>query len=102
MDDTSRRMLLPLLPYRGCATVFILIIFYTAPLSVLAEVFRTRSSAALYLPFAVMNAVNGLLWTAYGLAVPDAFIYGPNMVGIVLLHIQLVLQSSAQWLFQHN
>lgn len=42
---------------RGMVTVVILIIFYTAPLSVLAEVFATRSSASLYLPFAVMNMV---------------------------------------------
>lgn len=66
---------------RGYTTVLILLIFYSAPLSALAEVFRTRSSATLYLPFAVMNTVNGLLWTAYGSAVPDAFIYGPNAVG---------------------
>eukprot|EP00878_Enallax_costatus_P035882 GHUV01040127.1.p1 GENE.GHUV01040127.1~~GHUV01040127.1.p1 ORF type:complete len:217 (+),score=21.48 GHUV01040127.1:162-812(+) len=75
----------------GYTTVFILLIFYSAPLSVLAEVLRTRSSAALYLPFAVMNMVNGLLWTAYGLAVPDAFIYGPNMVGAVFGGLQVAL-----------
>jgi hypothetical protein len=60
--------------------VFILLIFYSAPLSVLAEVLRTRSSASLYLPFAAMNVVNGLLWTTYGLALGDSFIYGPNLV----------------------
>jgi hypothetical protein len=60
--------------------VFILLIFYTAPLSALAEVFRTRSSASLYLPFAAMNVANGVLWTTYGLALGDSFIYGPNMV----------------------
>lgn len=38
-------------------TVTILVIFYSAPLSVLAEVFATRSSATLYLPFAIMNLV---------------------------------------------
>lgn len=46
----------------------------------LAEVLRTRSSASLYLPFAAMNVVNGLLWTTYGLALGDSFIYGPNLV----------------------
>jgi hypothetical protein len=60
--------------------VFILLIFYSAPLSALAEVLRTRCSASLYLPFAAMNVVNGLLWTTYGLALGDSFIYGPNMV----------------------
>ncbi len=52
---------------RGTITVFILLIFYGAPLSVFAEVLRSRSSAALYLPFAVMNMINGMLWSAYGL-----------------------------------
>jgi hypothetical protein len=113
----------------GSCTVAVLVIFYSAPLSVLAEVFASRSSAGLHLPFAVMNMVrtwrgvvlvaaahvacvqlcpsvrswvacqgacewarnnpahvlmplqvNGLLWTAYGAAVPDAFIWGPNLV----------------------
>jgi hypothetical protein len=76
------RLACSLLPQscRGCTTVLILLIFYSAPLSALAEVFRTRSSASLYLPFAAMNVVNGLLWTTYGLALGDSFIYGPNMV----------------------
>jgi hypothetical protein len=68
--------------------VFILLVFYTAPLSALAEVFRTHSSASLYLPFAAMNVINGLLWTTYGLALGDSFIYVPNMVrqlGMLLL-----------------
>lgn len=68
---------------RGCTTVLILVIFYSAPLSALAEVFRTRSSATLYLPFAAMNTVNGLLWTAYGMALGDTFIYGPNLVSLL-------------------
>jgi hypothetical protein len=117
-------------------TVGILIVFYSAPLTALAEVFRTRSSATLYLPFAAMNLVrvgvrrsyvcvcaccgckgdviprgcacvasewperaaerptvgaaamqnhhqaNGLLWTGYGAAIPDAFIWGPNLVSV--------------------
>lgn len=60
--------------------MFILLVFYSAPLSALAEVLRSRCSASLYLPFAAMNVVNGLLWTTYGLALGDSFIYGPNMV----------------------
>lgn len=75
----------------GTTTVAVLVIFYSAPLSVLAEVFATRSSAALYLPFAAANCANGLLWSAYGLAVPDAFIYGPNLVGAVFGALQVAL-----------
>ncbi|WIA18167.1 hypothetical protein OEZ85_009642 [Tetradesmus obliquus] len=75
----------------GCTTVFILLVFYSAPLSALAEVLRSRCSASLYLPFAAMNVVNGLLWTTYGLALGDSFIYGPNMVGAVFGSLQVVL-----------
>eukprot|EP00877_Chromochloris_zofingiensis_P005579 jgi/Chrzof1/15021/Cz09g24080.t1 len=75
----------------GTTCVIILLIFYTAPLSAVAEVLKTRSSATLYLPFACMNVVNGLLWFAYGLAVGDIFIWGPNMVGICFGGIQVLL-----------
>ncbi len=44
----------------------ILLIFYAAPLSSIAEVLRSRSSAALNEPLAFMAIVNGLLWSAYG------------------------------------
>ena len=47
-------------------TVCILLVFYSAPLSALAEVVRTRSSAALNPPLALMSIVNGALWSAYG------------------------------------
>lgn len=53
---------------RGTVTVAILIIFYTAPLSVLAEVFATRSSATLYMPFAIMNLVSSLHADAHSLS----------------------------------
>lgn len=65
---------------RGTVTVLILVLFYSAPLSVLADVFRTRSSAALYLPFAVMNCVNGVLWTAYGESPRDAVHARPGLM----------------------
>lgn len=80
-------------------TVIILVVFYSAPLSVLAEVFATQSSASLYLPFAIMNMVNGLLWTVYGAAVPDAFIYGPNMVRAMGA---AGLNKAAGWLHRHT
>jgi solute carrier family 50 protein (sugar transporter) len=47
-------------------TVGILLIFYAAPLSSVAEVIRTGSSAALNEPLAFMAIANGGLWAAYG------------------------------------
>ncbi len=56
-----------LFPHRGYQAVGVLLIFYSAPLSALAEVLRSRSSATLYWPLSVMSCVNGSLWVAYGL-----------------------------------
>lgn len=52
----------------------ILLIYYAAPLSTIATVVRTRSSASLHLPLAVMNTINGALWLIYGLAISDLFV----------------------------
>ena len=51
---------------RGCVTVAILLIFYAAPLSSIAEVLRARSSAPLNEPLAFMSIINGGLWSSYG------------------------------------
>ncbi len=69
----------------------ILLIYYAAPLSVLAKVLSTKSSASLHWPLSVMSCVNGALWVSYGLAVDDVFIYGPNAVGATLGLVQLAL-----------
>lgn len=75
----------------GYLAVGILLIYYAAPLSVLAKVLTTKSSAALYWPLSVMSCVNGSLWVCYGLAVNDYFIWVPNGVGVVLGLVQLIL-----------
>lgn len=53
-------------PYSGYTAVGILLCYYAAPLSTMAEVLRSRSSASLYAPTSAMNTLNGLLWVAYG------------------------------------
>ncbi|KXZ51988.1 hypothetical protein GPECTOR_10g1010 [Gonium pectorale] len=75
----------------GYTAVFILLCYYAAPLSSMAEVMRTRSSASLFWPTSVMNTVNGLLWVAYGTAVHDSFIAVPNAIGATFGLIQLAL-----------
>lgn len=75
----------------GFVTVGILLIFYAAPLSSVAEVLSTRSSAALNEPLAAMAIVNGSLWATYGWAVADPFIWGPNAVGAVFGVFQVAL-----------
>lgn len=75
----------------GFVTVAILLIFYAAPLSSVAEVLSSRSSAALNEPLAFAAIVNGGLWSAYGWAVADAFIWAPNIVGAAFGVLQVVL-----------
>jgi len=77
--------------YAGYLAVFILLIYYASPLSVVFKVLATRNSASLHWPLSIMSVINGSLWVAYGLGVKDVFIYGPNGVGVVLGFFQILL-----------
>jgi solute carrier family 50 protein (sugar transporter) len=39
----------------------------------------------------ITNTLNGIFWTAYGLAILDPFIYVPNGLGAVLGAVQILL-----------
>ena len=69
----------------------LLVLYYSAPLSTLAKVISTRSAASLHAPLCFMNGFNGLMWTAYGLAVADPFVWAINGLGAVLAAVQLML-----------
>lgn len=75
----------------GFVSVSVLLVFYASPLSALARVLRSRNSAALQLPLAGMASANGALWSAYGLAVGDAFLWAPNVVGTLFGLLQVAL-----------
>eukprot|EP00195_Chlamydomonas_chlamydogama_P011063 CAMPEP_0202891162 /NCGR_PEP_ID=MMETSP1392-20130828/1301_1 /ASSEMBLY_ACC=CAM_ASM_000868 /TAXON_ID=225041 /ORGANISM="Chlamydomonas chlamydogama, Strain SAG 11-48b" /LENGTH=259 /DNA_ID=CAMNT_0049574843 /DNA_START=36 /DNA_END=815 /DNA_ORIENTATION=+ len=75
----------------GLAGNTISLIYYGAPLSSMAEVIRTRNSASILLPLTMVNLTNALLWTAYGLAVMDAYVWLPNGIGAALSLAQLAL-----------
>lgn len=85
MDPTTRNFVW------GLITVGILLVYYGAPLTVLAEVVTSKSSSALYWPMSIMNTINGSLWVAYGLAVADRFIWMPNLLGAIFGGIQVAL-----------
>ncbi|KAJ3093010.1 hypothetical protein HK102_013284 [Quaeritorhiza haematococci] len=57
------------------------------------DVVRTRNSASLLWPLAVANLINGSLWAAYGVAIKDWFVIGPNIVGAVAAIVQLLLRA---------
>jgi solute carrier family 50 protein (sugar transporter) len=68
-----------------------LLFFYGAPLSTIATVLKTRSSRSIHVPTMITNTANGVFWCAYGIAVQDYLIGGPNGVGAFLGGIQIVL-----------
>ena len=39
-----------------------------------------------------MNCFNGVMWTAYGLALADPFVWAINGLGVILSCIQLFLK----------
>ena len=69
-------------------------IYYAAPLSTVVEVLRRRDARSLHWPSCTMNFVNGLCWTAYGWAIKDYFILGPNAAGMVMAAFQIALIAS--------
>lgn len=69
----------------------ILLVYYASPLSTIYMVIRTRCSSSLYWPLSTMNTINGGLWTAYGIAITDYFIWIPNAIGAALAAFTLVL-----------
>ena len=71
----------------------LLILYYAAPLSVLAKVIATRSAASLHLGLSAMSALNGALWCTYGLATKDAFVWAPNAFGVLVSSAQLLLKA---------
>ncbi|KAL6753509.1 sugar efflux transporter for intercellular exchange-domain-containing protein [Haematococcus lacustris] len=75
----------------GYQAVAVLLLYYAAPLSSLAEVLRSWSCISLHAPLSAMSCANGALWVTYGLAVQDPFVWGPNAVGAAFGLLQLLL-----------
>ncbi|EJK71989.1 hypothetical protein THAOC_06521 [Thalassiosira oceanica] len=56
------------------------------------KVFSTRSSKSILAPLTAAQVGNTALWSAYGLAIKDRFVYGPNLAGLCFGLIQLFLK----------
>ena len=68
------------------------IILSGSPLSTIGTVLRTRSSKSILAPLTVAQVSNTALWSTYGLAINDKFVYGPNLAGLCFGLIQLLLK----------
>ena len=75
----------------GLVANALLLLYYSSPLSVVANVVKKRNAAALFWPLSLTSLLNGALWTSYGRAVGDAYIWAPNLVGALLATLQLAL-----------
>lgn len=60
------------------------IMYYFAPLSTALTVIRTKNSASLYAPMLALNLTNALLWMCYGLAIGQAAVSVPNILGTIV------------------
>ena len=56
------------------------IILSGSPLSTIRTVFKTKNSGSILGPLMAAQCINTALWSAYGLAVKDRFVWGPNVV----------------------
>ena len=73
----------------GCVLAVILM---ASPLATIGTVLRDKSTAALPFATSFSGWCNALSWSAYGLLVAnDAMIYGPNLVGLALASVQMLL-----------
>ncbi|EPZ32924.1 hypothetical protein ROZALSC1DRAFT_31310 [Rozella allomycis CSF55] len=76
----------------GYMCIIMLLFFYISPLSTLANCVKEKSAVSIHFGLSVASLVNGLLWTVYGIAIQDAFVYGPNFVGCLSASVQLLLK----------
>jgi uncharacterized protein with PQ loop repeat len=68
------------------------IIYYTAPLTTAMTVISTKNAESLYAPMIIVNFINALLWSLYGLVgINQPAVWVPNMIGLFLAVFQLGL-----------
>ena len=72
------------------STLFILL--SASPLSTIKTVIARKNSASILGSLTTAQVTNTFLWTVYGLAVKDLFVWGPNAAGLGLGLIQLFLK----------
>ena len=68
------------------------IVLSGSPLSTIKTVLATRNSGSILAPLTFAQVTNTALWSAYGLAIKDVFVYGPNLTGLGFGIIQLFLK----------
>ncbi|XP_046864989.1 sugar transporter SWEET1-like [Xenia sp. Carnegie-2017] len=75
----------------GLTCVVITVIMFGSPLLSFAKILRTRSSESLSFPLSMMTVLNSGLWLLYGHLINDVYIVVPNVLGLILGLLQIVL-----------
>jgi len=68
-----------------------LLFFFAAPLSTMITVIKTRNSVSIHRWTMLTNTLNGAFWGTYGLAIVNPILYVPNLIGVLLGVIQIIL-----------
>jgi len=68
------------------------VILFGSPLSTLGRVLQTKNAVSILGRLTVAQITNSLLWTLYGFTVQQVFVWGPNLVGLILGLVQLSLK----------
>jgi solute carrier family 50 protein (sugar transporter) len=76
----------------GMYASILFVVFCVSPLSTMRTVLLKRDSASILGSLTLTQVVNTSLWSAYGFAVGDSFVWGPNLVGLGLGLVQLALK----------
>ena len=68
------------------------IVLSGSPLSTIKTVLSTKNSKSILAQLTFAQITNTALWSAYGLAIKDKFVFGPNLTGLAFGLIQLALK----------
>lgn len=77
--------------YVGFVASLMTILFFAAPLTMLAHVLRVKSVESLPFPMIAMTFVGSALWLMYGYLLGDQFIQIPNILGCLICGFELSL-----------
>mmetsp|Transcript_28774 Transcript_28774/g.81169 ORF Transcript_28774/g.81169 Transcript_28774/m.81169 type:complete len:356 (+) Transcript_28774:152-1219(+) len=68
------------------------LVLFASPLAKIKEVIASQDASSILAPLTVAQVVNTALWAAYGQAVNDSMVFGPNAIGLALGLVQLALK----------
>lgn len=75
----------------GVSAVTLNCIKYASPLSVTRQVIKTKSVEFMPLPLTLASLACGVFWGGHGVLLMDAYIWAPNLVGVLFATVQVLL-----------